>query len=588
MRLFLPLLFIILLGSTIQAQDNSLTFSSGELQSVADRLSGNAQYWPVILELAEHNVPENTFYLTAEDLLILSNLSDLNTEFEAQRSRIKGLVESGAAIFAENELDDVQQMIANYQAAIKTGDIDKLFEIGQNLGSAIDHAEKVLQENRIADIEAQIERKQGIVERRQGLLGQWTNADRGDLLKQSDGIKTLEQSYASLSFSDGSALKVDPSTTAIIRRSRIDRLSENTDTEISLENGSVLARLSAAGKERSSYILNAGTSSTELRSRNFFAETDSSDTVKLTNYDGEASVNSNDVVITIGKNEGTIVERGKAPLPPRKLLPAPAIPWASSDTVISNDRFLFRFNVVAKASQYRIEYGADNNFSGNTNGRTVNDNQLLINNIPDGIIYVRVQAIDSLGLRGPFSNTVRILRSDDRKAPPVFINDSQNNIIFTLNSRKTLTGITEPSARLSVSGSEVSVSPSGKFSFTLTNLNDEHMIPVKVSDRSGNSSEKTFKVIRLQENKLFDINYTGATGTDTVVYSQNNISISGTAYPGLTFIIENNNFIKEVKTDMNGRWGATLYPTDGYLIIKVLNTGSSKEYFSRSVRIQSE
>ena len=47
--------------------------------------------------------------------------------------------------------------------------------------------EEVLQENRIADIEAQIERKQGIVEKRTGLLGQWNDATRGDRKYPSSG-----------------------------------------------------------------------------------------------------------------------------------------------------------------------------------------------------------------------------------------------------------------------------------------------------------------------------------------------------------------------------------------------------------------
>lgn len=581
-------ILLLLLPFSLFAQEESLSFRSGELQMVSERLVGSATYWPVLLELADHNAAENSFFLNADDLQILRNLSALNVEFESQQSRIKDLVSSGAAIFAEDELNDVQQMIATYRGAAKEGNVELLFETGQGLRAAIDHASNVLNANRIADVEAQIERKQGIVEKRKGLLGAWTSASRGDMLKQSDGIKTLQESIASLAFADGSAIKVDANTIAVIRKSRIDRLSDNTDTEITLENGGVLARLSAAGKERSNYIINAGSSSTELRSRNFYAETDSGQTVKLTNYDGEASVNSNDVVITIGKNEGTIVKSGEAPLPARKLLPAPVIPWSSPDTVISSERLLFRFVDVQGAASYRVEYGRDNNFAAGTQQRIVTEDQLILEDLPDGVTYVRVQSVDSLGLRGPFSNTVRILRSDDRKAPPVIINDAQNDILFTLNSRKTISGITEPNVTLEVSGDPVAVSSSGKFSFTLTDLTEEHDISLTVTDRSGNSTDKNIKVIRLRENELFELSLNGATGQDPIIFTQNKISISGQAYPGLKFILENNNFLREIKTGRNGKWGATLYPTEGELNIAIVDAGTSQEYFSKTIRIRSE
>lgn len=582
------MLLVFLLPAGISAQEDGLSFRSGELQMVSERLTGNVTYWPVLLELADHNTTENSFYLNAEDLQILRNLSDLNVEFESQRKRINELVNSGAAIFAEKELNEVQQMIRTYRGAAKEGNVDLLFETGQGLRAAIDHTSDVLNANRIADIEAQIERKQGTVEKRQGLLGSWAAASRGDMLKQSDGIKTLQESFASLAFADGSAIKVDPNTVAVIRKSRIDRLSDNTDTEITLENGGVLARLSAAGKERSNYIINAGSSSTELRSRNFYAEADSGQTVKLTNYDGEASVNSNDVVITIGKNEGTIVKSGEAPLPARKLLPAPVIPWSSPDTVISSDRLLFRYSGVDGAASYRVEYGSDNNFAAGTEQQILTGEQLVLEDLPDGVTYVRVQSVDSLGLRGPFSNTVRILRSDDRKAPPVIINESYNDILFTLNSRRTITGITEPNVRLSVSGDPVAVSSTGKFSFTLTDLTEEHDIQITVTDRSGNSTDKELRVVRLREDDLFELNLNGASGADPIVFSQNQISISGQAYPGLKFILENNNFLREIRTDLNGKWGATLYPTEGILKITIIDAGTSKEYFNRSIQIRSE
>ena len=85
------------------------------------------------------------------------------------------------------------------------------------------------------------------------------------MFKESDGLKTGTDSYATLSFADGTNLIVDPNTTAVIRKSRVDRLSETSNAEINLEEGGLLAKLSSLAASNSTYILNAGNSKTTLK-----------------------------------------------------------------------------------------------------------------------------------------------------------------------------------------------------------------------------------------------------------------------------------------------------------------------------------
>ena len=103
--------------------------------------------------------------------------------------------------------------------------------------------------------------------------------------------------------------------TIIIRKSRIDKLDKSADAEITLVEGGLLSKLSAAGKERSTYILNAGSSTTELNTINFYAESSGDNNVKLSNYDGDAQVSANNVIVTIRKDEGTIIKGNEAHRP---------------------------------------------------------------------------------------------------------------------------------------------------------------------------------------------------------------------------------------------------------------------------------
>ena len=299
-KIFALLLFLIVTVTNLAAQNN-LSFSASDLQEMAQRYSGNSLNWPILVRLANHDVSSNTFVLTQADVTQLQNFSSISLSYEEQQDRIKQLIGEGAIIFAKNELTDTNKAFSDYLEAVKEGDIEVASSIGSSLESMVDNLESTLTNNRLVNVQAQLSKKSGNVDKRIGLLASWQDAFEGDLFQESDGIKTAQESYATLSFTDGSNITVNPITTAVIRKSRIDRLDESADTEITLVEGGLLSKLSAAGREKSNYILNAGASTTELKTQNFYAENEAGDNVKLTNYDGVANVSVNDITITINK-----------------------------------------------------------------------------------------------------------------------------------------------------------------------------------------------------------------------------------------------------------------------------------------------
>ena len=585
-KILFIVLFVFSFKSIIAQSSNEVSFSASEIQQMALKYSGSALNWPVLIKLADHNIEENIFSLTRSDLLQLKSLSKTSTVVDEQQIRIKKLISSGATIFAKEELRQATALISGYSSSIRNGELEKALLYGLNIPIAVDKLESVLMMSRMVNVQAQLEKKEGNVDKRLGLLASWENAAEGDLFKEADGLKTHEKSFASLAFTDGSSVFIDPNTVAIIRKSRIDKLDESLDTEISLVEGGLLAKISAIGKERNTYILNAGSSSSELNTQNFYAESDGDRIVKLTNYDGEATVKANSVSVSVKKNEGTIVEKGKAPLQPVTLLPAPHFLWANKDTLIYSDNVVLAYQEVDEAVSYHIQYSDSHNFDSKIKDQTVNRNVVNLKDLDIGTTYVRIQSIDKLGLRGPYSDPLRITRNIDNQPPPIFVDELNGNIIFTLTNSFSISGVTEPDVKLTIDDGPVVLQASGKFSSYLTNLDIEQKIRLKAVDKSGNVTEKEIKIIKLTDEQLFDIKLTGAAGQDVLVVQKETVTMTSKAYPGLEIVIYNGMEEKVIQTDSKGRWGATLSMQKGNLSITFRDIKSKKVYLSKSYIVQ--
>ncbi len=548
-------------------QNNSVSFSSDKLQEISARYSGNSLNWPVVLKLADHDISANTFTLSQASLLKLDNLAQVSATVSSQQTKINDLISEGASIFAKSELENANTLINQYIEFVRQGDLEMALETGSAVKPAIDKLEQTLNENRLVTVQAQLTKKDGNVDKRLGLLSGWQDAFVGDLFEEADGVRTYQESYATLIFTDGSNIIVNPRTTATIRKSRIDKLDESADTEITLVEGGLLSKLSALGKEKSNYILNAGSSTTELKTTNFYAQNDSDGLVKLSNYDGNAEVSANNVIVTIKKNEGTLVRENQAPLEPVKLLPAPTFFFQRKDSIIYRESFLLTFRTVENAEKYNIEYSTSYDFNTDVNSTEISDNRFLISNLPLGTTYLRVQSIDELGLKGPFSDVIRLIRNEDTKPPPIFGDQFSRNIIFTQNKSVTITGVTEPDAKVTVDGTKITPSKSGEFSAFVALQNFDQIITVTSTDGSQNKTTKELRVAQLDEEYLFDLRINGQPSNSEISSVNSTKTITGRAFPEMEIELVNGNKTQLVKTDSQGRWGITMDVQQGKLSV---------------------
>jgi len=581
---FLLACIFVLLQSQLYAQQ--MVFPASELKNRTAELTGNPNNWPVIVELARHDISSNTFILSQENILRLQNLSSIENDIVQQKARIGKLIEEGATIFAKNQLERTQKIITDYSSYIEAGDIEAASAVGMQINMAVEQLDSTLTANRIVDIEAKLVNKEGEVDKRKGILRGWEEAFIGDLFEETDGVRTYDESFAKMTFVDGSDIIVNPNTTAIIRKSRIDKLDEYADTEVTLVEGKLLTKLSAIGKERNQFILRAGSSESELKTQNFFAETDTANRVRLTNYDGQANVTANDVTISIYKNEGTIIEEGKAPRNPVKLLPAPELMTSATDTVINKSEFVFRYKPVNKAAGYRIQYSNSSNFDDEVNEVETKGNTVTFSGIQKGSTYVKVQAIDSLGLAGPYSRFLRIVRNEDRQPPPVFIAKSQNDILYINSDTLNLRGVTETGTSLQINSETVRVKGDGSFEKPMLFTQAVDTITVVAKDPAQNKTTKKVTVVNLTKKLLSELKWQNAAEDDGITVFENPVTVSGQAFPSLLIELTNNGTVKRVKTDLKGRWGVIIPLNEGKLEIKIKDPSTDETYISRTFNVQ--
>ena len=141
----------------------------------------------------------------------------------------------------------------------------------------------------------------------------------------------------------------------------------------------------------------------------------------LANYDGVATVSSNNLTVDIKRNEGTVIKNNGAPSDPITLLKPPEFMTNMSDTAIYTDQFNLVFKPVQNARRYNVVTSSSNKFDNDVSVYKTNKTVLTLRDLQLGITYVHVQSVDSLGLRGPFGRVYRIIRNKDDQPPPHFL-----------------------------------------------------------------------------------------------------------------------------------------------------------------------
>lgn len=554
-------LFSILVFSslTVQAQQD-IKFPAGDLNKKSFQILGDSAAWPVLYQQADYDALTNSFVAKSSKTEAFKKFRLSHTSVLSVKANRSSLIRNGARLFAEKELENLNKLLDSYDQAIGNGNLQDCLKLSDQIQTAYKQTNDALDKNRVQTVSARLEEQIGSVFQRKGLLGSWNDAVTGNFFEENDGIKTLKESQATLEFKDGSEVVVEELTIATVKSARIDKLNQQVKTEVTLVNGSLLAKIAENSKQNRSFNLNMGTAKSDLQTSKFWANKSADKKIQMSNYDGEAKLTASNVSVTLKKNQGTVVVEGKAPQLPVDLLPSPKMFWPRQDSIIFQSSIVLKWTPVQNSKSYQVELAKDSDFKTVFSRQKVSSTSVKTDLPLDEPVFVRIQAFDSQDIRGGDSPTYRVIRNDDKIPPAIFLNGITSDQVYIPGSDYHLTGQTEAFATLISNEKPVEVKADGSFSLSGELKEQNYYFRLKVTDRAGNSRERKLTVTRMDTTKMSVINWNIPVKDRVLTIGSTTVTASGKAYPNLKVTLAQGSQIQSVQTSPDGDWAIRFVP----------------------------
>lgn len=219
----------------------------------------------------------------------------------------------------------------------------------------------------------------------------------GTVLNAGDRVTTAEKSAVSLTFADGSHLLVGPESEVVFDALSIFAGQGMLDTRIRLQRGRVENRIKPIGRPGSRYQIHTPAAVTVVRGTDFRVSVDAqSQQTRSEVSEGKVDVTGSGETVAVGAGEGTLIEQGQPPSPPRRLLHAPDLSTLQSSYELPMP--VIEWQPLTGAVSYRVQL-LDEHTSLLYSLR-VNTNSVDLPDQPEGSYQLRVRAIDDAGFEG--------------------------------------------------------------------------------------------------------------------------------------------------------------------------------------------
>lgn len=222
---------------------------------------------------------------------------------------------------------------------------------------------------------------------------------RGQTLPEGSTIHTGADGSATLLLADGSVLTLQKSSVLTLHEMRQVRSVESAhSTRLRLDSGRLQTRVTPHGNvgrfEIRTPVAVSAVRGTEFRD----AFEPGAGTATTETLDGSVAVAGSGAELTIPADFGTRVEHDAPPLPPVRLLPPPDL--QSIAATQSATRLQFGWPALAQASRYRLQLAPDAQFQSFLLDAELDQPRVDVPAPADGHYWLRVRAIDGLGLEG--------------------------------------------------------------------------------------------------------------------------------------------------------------------------------------------
>ncbi len=242
----------------------------------------------------------------------------------------------------------------------------------------------------------------------------WTRAHTGDLLKEKDGVHTFRNASALLAFDDGTNLELTESSLIFLRAVR-KTLSGTARDTIEVVDGQ--ADIQAHPHRADAVDLEVLVGGAKIvpkpgRTGRAYSRTRKPPTggAELMVYGGKAGVTAAGTTVAVPAGMGTAVPKGKPPLPPEKLLPAPQLLAPPPRAKIGWANPVVRWKNPAGSATATLEVFRDRACTVLVSRTTgLRGDSTRVRPLPAGTLYWRVTAVSSHGLDGYPSRPRRLM-----------------------------------------------------------------------------------------------------------------------------------------------------------------------------------
>ena len=218
-------------------------------------------------------------------------------------------------------------------------------------------------------------------------------------LTEGSRLQTGGDGSVTLRVADGSVVTLHKLSVLALEEMRAVRSVEDAHaTRFKLESGRLQTRVKPHGDvgrfEIRTPVAVSAVRGTEFRDA-FEPEGGSSTSETL---EGLVEVSGSGTAVSVPADFGTRVVNGAAPLPPIRLLPAPDLQAIAATN--SSTRLHLTWPAVPGASHYRLQLASESEFHALLGDSEMNDPDVVLPSPADGTYWVRVRAIDGIGLEG--------------------------------------------------------------------------------------------------------------------------------------------------------------------------------------------
>jgi hypothetical protein len=241
----------------------------------------------------------------------------------------------------------------------------------------------------------------------------------GASIHLGDTLRTGPNSSAAIRFADGSALTLHSHS-----EMRFDHLSAHgetgmVDSRLNLIKGRVQTQVRPSVGPGSRFEIYTPSAISAVRGTVYRAAVSgSSEASNIEVLEGKVAVSGSEKQRLIPAGFGTRIEKGKAPIPPVALLPAPN--FKQIPEVVRRIDWRLEWSSIEGAENYRIEVSRDQELAVLIGDQLSAQTHLPLPELPDGRYWVRVRGIDANGLEGK-SRAASVLL-DRQPQPPLSLN----------------------------------------------------------------------------------------------------------------------------------------------------------------------